>query len=176
MKVSHKDFAWYFLKTLERNCSLSSVYLGCNKVTINSSIFIKTVYFVVKYLALIIASWTLICCPIIGNHLVLGSRSSVQNMSKKRSVEHVFSRWIYFYNSLSLGELHRISDTLYVWERTRWKILVFTSVVYLCDFYERDIARQKEFDIILQKLLDHDRAQGFKQSNKRIAKMNNANK
>ena len=51
--------------------------------------------------------------------------------------------------------------------------VMFTSD--LCDFYERDIARQKEFDI-LQKLLDHDRAQGFKQSNKRIAKMNNANK
>lgn len=49
-------------------------------------------------------------------------------------------------------------------------------VLFIFVIFMRDIARQKEFDIILQKLLDHDRAQGFKQSNKRIAKMNNANK
>ena len=32
------------------------------------AIFIQTFPFVVKYFALITASWTLLCCPIIGNH------------------------------------------------------------------------------------------------------------
>ena len=57
------------------------------------------------------------------------------------------------------------SEIYCMWEKELVeKPLSSLLVLSLCDFYEKNTAREKEFHIILQKLLDHVLAQGFKKA------------
>ena len=92
------------------------------------AISIKAFHFVVKYFALITASWTLICCPIIGKHSNIRkywfyAKYVAQNFTRK---------------TFSVGEsIFKFAANLrYIYARKFkcWKTPEqITSVVYFCD-------------------------------------------
>ena len=110
-----------------------------------------------KYFALITASWTLICCPIIGNHsdsIDSGSIDSIQYISQTSSAE------TQFYEVNAFLKLEQLRGILYRRKRNHVKSLeqdTYVAYLYVILFriHEKDTAAEKEFDTVLQLILDH---------------------
>ena len=163
----HKVFSKYLTKTFrEMQLYFITLLFGRYKKAIKLYPYFvceNMFYFVVKYFAQITASWTLICCPIPGNH------SNIRkNLFHGKYVTKMFSQITFSVSKrifkVAANQRYIVWKMMKYLKATRQVTRVVWLNVILFRIYEKDAATENEFGTALQTALEPYLTQRFKQN------------